>query len=219
MNTSNATHENPDYARDGGHYFAFVESIDTLDGERLRDRDALPGYWSHILDIRNAGALDPPTHRIWLDCVRRDYFLSLDWREETCTRNRIDDANKRRRQLLEMDTDQLATVLLLMNRDDEDDALERLQEGSWHQIELRPSHGLPVVVAPDFDLVAARLYYLRWKDEVPQLERDWLLNVFNLEFVLDADLGERGGPTWRPYSGPPSKEAEFTYPYNRPLWR
>ncbi|HTV87148.1 MAG TPA: hypothetical protein VME63_17245 [Dyella sp.] len=200
-----------------GLYYAFVESTDALDGKRLDDRAGLPEYWPGILTRRREASLYEPTHRVWLDCVRRDYFLDLDWRTEPCERNNIEHANKRRRQLLGMDPHQLATVLLLTHREDEDGAMEPLQEGSWHRIELGSFHGLPVVVAPDFDLIAAQEHYLRWYGEVTQLERDWLANVFNVDFVPDAQWGDRGGPTPPPYPQAPSKDAGFTYPIHQPL--
>jgi hypothetical protein len=214
-----AANDNPDYASKGGSYFAFVESIDALDGASLRDRDGMQDHWRAVLDARMELPTGLPTHRIWLDCVRRDYFLSLPWRDEKCERNDVRDANQRRQHVLDMDADQFVTVLLLMNRDDEFGATDLLVEGSWHRIVLSSSQGLPVVAAPDFDLVAAQLYSLRWHGEVLQIERDELLKVFNLEFVPDAQWGERGGPSWRPYPRVPSKEAEFTDLFHQPLWR
>jgi hypothetical protein len=216
---ASADYASPDYSSKGGSYFAFVESIDALDGAAWRDRDSLQDHWRAILEARKELPSGLPTHRIWLDCVRRDYFLSLPWRDEKCERNDVDDANRRRQRLLEMDADQFAAVLLLIHRDDEDGATDLLVEGSWHRIVLSPSRGLPVVAAPDFDLEAAQLYYLQWHGDVLQIERDELLKVFNLEFVPDADWGERGGPSWRPYTRPPSKEAEFIHPFDQPLSR
>ena len=203
------------YTREGGRYFAFVEGIDALDGEALKNSKGLPEYWPDILTRRNDDDLKHPTHRIWLDCVRLDYFINLDWLHETCKRNYFDDANRRRQQLLEMDSDQFAVILLLFHPDDAAGNIEQFREGSWHEITLNPSTGLPVVAAPDFDLVEAQSCYIHGH-EATEANRIALLNVFNLDFIPDADLGEHGGtPPW-PHGGPPFEDIG-TYPIYQTL--
>ena len=190
------------YTREGGRYFAFVEAIDALDDKAMKNREGLPEYWPDILSLRDAADLKHPTHRIWLDCVRRDYFLNLEWLHEPCRRDQLEDANRRRQRLLDMDVDQFAVVLLLFNSEDAAGNIEQFREGSWHDIALNPSSGLPVVAAPDFDLVEARPCYIQGH-EAAQANRHLLQNVFNLDFLPDADLGGRGGtPSW-PYGEPP----------------
>lgn len=193
------------YTREGGRYFAFVEAIDALDGEALKQSKDMPEYWLDILSRRSDDDLKDPTHRIWLDCVRQDYFLNLDWRNETCRRNQFDDANRRRHELLEMDADQFAAIFLLVNAADAAGNIEQFREGSWHEITLSPSTGLPVVAAPDFDLAEVQPCYIRGY-EATEANRNLLLNVFNLDFLPDADLDGNGGtPSW-PHGGSPLQD-------------
>jgi hypothetical protein len=204
-----------DYTRDGGRYFAFVESMDELDGDVLKTREGLPDHWLDMLAEREALGMQLPTHCIWLDCVRCDYFSGLTWSGRTCRRNDVEDGNRRRQQLLELDPDQLATVLLVMNHDD--GALEPFQEGSWHDIELKQWSGLPVVAASDFDLIAAQRCYFGWLREVEAADRRLLQNVFNLDFLPDAGGGEWGGSPPRPGNEPSWKDVGDAYSRNRPL--
>lgn len=213
MNTTEAVMERLDYTREGGRYFAFVESIDALNEDALKDRGGLPDYWFDILGERDVSSLGPPTHRIWLDCVREDYFSGLDWRTEPCQRNNADDAIRRRKQLLDMDAKQFATVFLLMNDADGKDALEQFQEGSWHEIRLDLLHGLPVVAAADFDLIAAQRCYMQWRSNVTERDARLLLNVFNLDFLHDVDWGEKGSTPPQPLGGPtPWEDIGSAYP-------
>ncbi|WP_188795349.1 hypothetical protein [Dyella nitratireducens] len=196
-------------------YFAFVESIDELNGDALKERDDMPDYWRNILDRRDDDSLQFPTHGIWLDCVRYDYFSSITWRGDVCRRNEDEDAVLRRKQLIELDANQFAVILLLMNHADGSRALESFQEGSWHEIQLRQLHGLPVVAASDFDVAAVQACRLEWRYEVERQQRDVLHNVFNLEFLPDARWGGRGGEPWRPLSLPPSKDMGlYDLPYH-----
>lgn len=215
MNTAEAASKNLDHTRDGGMYLAFVEAIDQLDGDALKTRDGMPDYWIDILDERNVASLDLPTHRIWLDCVRSDYFSGIEWRHETCRRNDDAAASRRRHQLLDLDPDQFATVLLLLSPNDGSGgaaALEQFQEGSWHEVELNSLRGLPVVAASDFDLVVAQRCYFEWQHEVAELERDVLRNVFNLDFIPDADWGERGSKPPQPRPKPSAKDMGNAHP-------
>ncbi|HKT27594.1 hypothetical protein [Dyella sp.] len=189
------------YTRGDGRYFAFVEAIDPLSDEAMKHRERLPEHWPGILDRRHPDSR-PPTHRVWLDCVRRDYFLDLDWVRAPYKRSMPEVDNQRRHLLLEMDVDQFATILLLLSDTDIHGGVEQIQEGSWQEIILSPSVGLPVVAAADFDLIDAQPCYITGQDAAKE-HRDLLLNVFNLEFLPDADFGEYGGtPPW-PGGGPP----------------
>jgi len=193
-------HENI-YTRGDGRYFAFVEAIDPLGEEAMKNREWLPEYWADILERRHADS-KLPTHRIWLDCVRRDYFLALDWVHQPYPRNEPDAHSQRRQHLLGMDADQFATILLLLSDTDVAGGMEQIQEGAWQEVTLSPSLGLPVVAAADFDLIEAQPCYITGQDAENE-HRDLLLSVFNLDFLPDADLGEYGRtPPW-PRGGPP----------------
>lgn len=185
-------------------YFAFVESFEFLDPKAVSGVIKFPDDWDSILEIRGRKGLELPSAALWLDCVKADYFASLDWRDDECQINNKGHSDRRRKLLMDLDTSQFVVALLLIDVDGESerDEFGRFSEMSWHVIQLDPTDGLPVLAAPDFDLDPhlQKMRYVKHKRFLNESEFKSLSNVFSLNFLPDTKLDgrERPNPTSPP---------------------
>jgi hypothetical protein len=192
-------------------YFAFVEGDELLDPGALRRNEA--AWWAPILERRRQLGFAPPDRFVWLDCVSARFFAELPWRKEICEIGDVEQARRRRAQIqaLREHASQFIVVPLFMSRYDELPSFEKsFGAADWHRIEIGPQPGVPVLVSEqlDFDHAGskAQLRNLRYIAECYGDELRSLRNVFNLDFLPDADLGanEGGTPGAPPHSPSPN---------------
>lgn len=197
------------------HYFAFVESIDELPNVALTGE--VPLGWSSVLQRRQADHLRLPTHALWLDCVREEYFLGLEWLNEVCEPGNRVHAAQRRERLQSLDPTQFVVALVLLSDAmvDENYPLGEFFGAAWHKVSLRKSNGIPASVDSDFDLalesVTAQVRYVRYEAKCTDEERLALLNVFSLNFIPDVDFDEGNhspGNAITPPKSPPNQKSE-----------
>ncbi|MET0115992.1 MAG: hypothetical protein ABW090_01075 [Sedimenticola sp.] len=171
-------------------YFAFVEAIEEI-GTPLGDVEIL-------FDERDQQGLKSPTHIIWLDCVEKSYFLNLPWRDTPCDINNPAHAKERREQLASLDRIFFRTVLLLINGHSDDGTEETMLndfgEADWHRIQIHKRIGLPILIAPDFDLEPEDTHHFRLKylSACNSGELESIRNVFNINFLPDMGSGNDG---------------------------
>ena len=205
------------------HYFAFVESSEALDPMMVKGGGE-PAEWSPVLDIRKGMGLGPPTAVMWLDCVSANYFAALEWKNEECEIGNREDADRRRKLLLQLDSRQFKVAMLPIDpagKGGERDDFGRFNEMSWHLVKLSQKGGLPVLAGPDFDLDADQREILFVKHErfLDKSEQKSIGNVFSLNFLPDADLNGRERPNGNtpPRDKPPGSgltELKIIDPYS-----
>lgn len=184
------------YGKD--EFFAFVESADELD-KTGHDLDGLGSDWfGALLKVRGDQGLSEPTQFVWLDCVRANYFAELTWRGETCDINNAIEAARRRDRIASLDGSKFIVMPLLLSRhiEAERSTFLQLMEVSWHRVTIGTQAGLPVLVAPDFDLEPGERNVLNFRYEMicDEAERTSLTAVFNLNFLPDANLDDLERP-------------------------
>ena len=180
---------------------AFVESSDDLDPDYFEQKE--PEWWQRILNERGRLERPTPDHLVWLDCVHARSFMQLPWREDACEIGDAGAAARRREQIKSLDPSILIVAPLLITRRfaAEGLLLVELGEAAWHRVKLDEHGDIPTVIAPDFDLEAeyCRWVYFDHRAKCSEPERATLQNVFNLNFLPEAELGgERGGPRQAP---------------------
>lgn len=193
----------PDACDYGAYYFAFVESIDPLPVRHMEE--IAPSGWRSILADRERKSLPQPTHAVWLDCVEREYFLSLPWRGERCERGNAEHASRRRRRLRRLDRSRFIVALVLLSEHVADEAgpLREFQEADWHQVSLWSANGIPTSVAGDFEQAlegaVPDVRYVQHEDKYSDDRRRELQNVFSLDFIPDFDIDkDESGPPRKP---------------------
>lgn len=119
-------------------YFAFVESSELIDWDALDNTDDIPKEYRQILDIRKELIMSPPRRSFWLDCIKADYFDSLDWRNDVCRINNEEDLEERRKKIKDLVSSNFLVALLLIGDDNEDEFADTLglEESEWHIIKL-----------------------------------------------------------------------------------
>lgn len=196
---------------DTEHYYAFVESIEPLSIEKDPPRpfapEERPPGWRSVLESRIGEDLPKPTHAIWLDCVSARYLDVLDWRYERCRPGNREESATRRKQLLALDGNQFVAALVLVSNDhlDESTPLQAFGTADWHVIQLGKETGIPASIGIDFEealeLPDTTIRRVHWHETCSGDLLITLRNVFNLNFLPDADFGERdrspGEPTPR----------------------
>jgi hypothetical protein len=211
MNTRpDALGDDPAYLYGADDYFAFVESSDPLVRSRLADPKTDP--FEIIISERSALRLSLPRRAVWLDCVHAKYFMRLPWKDEICEIGNPRHAAVRREQLKQLDRAYFRAALLLGNPSSasEHGPFEEFQRATWHRVVLSKERGgLPVIVAPDFDLGLdeRELRQLRFLGQCSRFERKSLTNAFSLDFLADANVGklERGDPNTPPQKPSPKR--------------
>jgi hypothetical protein len=188
-------------------FFAFVESSDELLSRELHAGGHDGKWFAELLKARDAQGLGAPRRVAWLDCVRAEYFSSLAWRGERCEINDPADAARRKARLDTLDASQFRVALLPIGTagDDEHAFWAAMTQSLWHLVAFGEP-GIPVVVAPDFDLAlgGVTLTGIRYHRPCHEGERASLYNVFNLNFLPDARRDGLGGtPTDVPPGGLP----------------
>lgn len=194
-------------------FFAFVE-----DSEALMSEWKEPPWdpWLNQLFLaRKRMQLPPPTQLLWLDCVSAPYFDQLDFRDEEFSIDNAVKSEQRRQDILALEPKRFRIVPLLLSSEPGDlDIADQLAQAEWHRITIDDTReGLPVLTAPDYDLVeGVDLRYLQYSRECNAAEVQSLRSVFNLDFVPDINLGGDEGPIGGPGSpfGPrPLDEERF----------
>jgi hypothetical protein len=175
-------------------YFAFVESMDAFSSfEGVRN----PPEWLTVLRIdRKQDALEIPHWVVWLDCVRADLFAHLKWRLQPWDPDNGDHTQTRRLQILDMPSEMFRVAVVLLSDKEQAEALARGQiaGAAWHRITMGPKlAGIPVVAAEDFDLVGGVREQIRHHGQCSDEERSSLVQVFNFDFIAEADFGEDEG--------------------------
>jgi len=196
-------------------YFAFVEGVEEI-GKSAAPKDA-PEWWRQVLQKRKP--LPLPTHCIWMDCVRVRDFLELDWRFEACEIGDVKQGDTRRDRIMSLPGTMFRIVVVLLSKHSAAEAkiLTAFNESAWHRIILGPRPGAPAVVGPDFDLEEGGIEYLKLEHygACPPDERGQLLNVFNLNFIPDAEFGSDGDSASPSPMNPPGSDevaiSETTY--------
>jgi hypothetical protein len=188
----NAIVRNPDAYR-ADEYFAFIDDEEELDAQLLEG--PAEHWWSAIAQARRQRDLPPPSKLFWLDCVSARYFEALPWRLEICDVGNVSNSARRREQIGALDASQFIIVpLFLSSGPDERFISTQFAESDWHRVVVAEEKGLPVLSAPDYDfeLGIGVLRYLRYAAECTEGERVSLRNVFNLNFLPDAEIGREG---------------------------
>jgi hypothetical protein len=185
-----------DYGSD--HYFAFVESTDEFDSEAKHGNDQWGNRIAALLQQRMEAGTKWPERLVWLDCVHAPYFASLPWRDDPCEVNNPDQATARRELIQAFDPSAFRVALLLTNLTFDEVPVDFGAPTGvlWHRVRLGKEGSLPVTTGADFDLEgdaqSLRFTYLGLCTED---ERASLNNVFNFNFLPDANLGgTRGEP-------------------------
>ncbi len=181
-------------------YYAFVESDDEFE---LAEKSAgpLPRWLESLLaSRRNGGNRTDPNRILWLDCIRADAFLNLDWRDRPCDAKDPEQVARRREEIAMIPQDALRVAPLLLDIKSDRALFFAFVETDWHRVRFDTQDGHPTILAPDFDFDAAdgavvtlEHQGMCFGDELLALRR-----VFNLDFIGDADLGGEGGLTPAP---------------------
>jgi hypothetical protein len=210
MNTTSETPANdPGYIYGPDDYFAFVESIDPLARSKRADQKNDPVEF--ILSERRAHKLAAPNKAIWLDCVQSQYFMRLPWKDDLCEIGNPNQSAVRREQLKQLDRSYFRVAFLLTDPKGaaEQGTYDELTRATWHRVVLTSQRGLPVIVAPDFDLdpETRQMRQLRYMGQCSLLERKSLVNALSLDFLPNAKVGdlERGDPNTPPQKPSPKK--------------
>jgi hypothetical protein len=216
----------PQYRAD--EFFAFVESSDDFDPDA---KNQPPEWWRRINVERIRRGRPSPDHLIWLDCISADAFGSLPWRDELCEINDREQALRRRSQINDIDASALVVAPLLLSRTFKEEAelIAGFGEAAWHLVRLGPDGPIPTLVAPAFEVETAESRTLTFEYGAVSTdpERASLTNVFNFNFLPDADLGaDHGGappvPTIEPRGRSPTGRGEMLVEglrYHPPLSR
>jgi hypothetical protein len=192
-------------------YFGFVEGDEPLDPGALQRNEA--ACWAPILERRRQLGLAPPDCFVWLDCVSANFFAQLPWRKEICEIGNVEQSRRRRAQIqaLREHASQFIVVPLFMSRHDELPPFEKsFGAADWHRVEIGEQPGIPVLASEqlDFDHAASKAQRrnLRYIAECCGDELRSLRNVFNLDFLPNADLGAgEGGTPGTPLDSPPPR--------------
>jgi len=193
-------------------YFSFVESMDAFGSFEGVEN---PPAWLESLRIdRKQGVLETPHWVVWLDCVKADLFAQLKWRLPPWDPDNEDHAQTRRLQILDMPKEMFRVAVLLLSDKEqaEDSARGQFAEAAWHRITMGPKlPGIPVVAAGDFDLVGGAREQIRHHGQCSDEERSSLVQVFNFDFIAEADFGadEGGNPGPGRPEGPDEGPAEI----------
>ena len=190
-------------------YFGFVEGDELIDPGALRRNET--AWWAPILERRRQLGLATPDRLVWLDCISARFFAELPWRKQICEIGNAEHSRRRRAhiQALREHVSQFIVVPLFMSRYDELPSFEKSFEAAdWHRIEIGQQPGIPVLTSEqlDFDHAASKAQprNLRYIAECYGDELRSLRNVFNLDFLPDADLGAgEGGTPNTPLDTPP----------------
>jgi hypothetical protein len=175
-----------------GSYFAFVESIEPIASASEVHSSGMHGVFLQ----RDKAQLAPPTHIVWLDCIREAYFRSLSWKDEPCPIGDAESARARRTNLVSLEENQFVAVFLLLSTalTNEATVLQALMDADWHSIEIGQQSGMPASVATDFEAALEdpnpTIRYINYAARCEGDEMRWLRNVFSLDFLPDADFGE-----------------------------
>lgn len=204
-------------------YFAFVESFDKLAAWSGGGKGgAMQSIVDPLLYLRAKLEFPQPAALVWLDCVAAQYFMQLDWRNETCEIGNAAESKRRREQIRALDRSKMRVVLLPLGIDGEDEGRinEEFVRAAWHRVVLAgESPGLPSATGPDFDLEAdARdIRYVRHVRRCSEDEHSSLVNVFSLAFLPDADFGkgERTDPNTPPRPLKPRSGLALFKPFRR----
>ena len=193
----------PGYIYGPNDYFAFVESIDRLNPSALRNGSA-GNQINLIVAERESTGLRMPSSAIWLDCVQSQYFMRLPWKNDRCEIDNPDHSALRREQIRQLDRNHFKVAFLLVDRSSaaERGTYDEFARAAWHRIVLSDESGLPVLVAPDFDLDPdrRRVRHLRYLGRCSDLEHRGLGNALSLDFLPTGNLKgiERGTPNSPP---------------------
>lgn len=200
------------YIYESDDYFAFVESIDPLRSSN-NPEDPMSDAIDLILRDRESVGLTKPGRAIWLDCVQAEYFMRLPWKDVRCEIGDLEHSASRRTLINQLDRNYFRVALLLANPSAaaEGGTIEELARASWHRVVLSSQQGqkgLPVLVAPDFDLEneTRQMRRMRYLGQCSLLEQRSLVNAFSLDFLPNAKLDdiERDSPISPPL--PPSRK-------------
>ena len=174
-------------------FFAYVESRELLRESELFEYARDLPWVQYVLAERKGGGRKPPHALLYLDCVNARYFAGLPWRGERCDPRDERQSALRRERLLALDRREFLVVGLFLDPKADLRVTDagRLAASTWHVIRLNPFDGIPVVSSADYDFAepviqAARLQYV---DSCRDNELRSLTNVFNLNFLPDAELG------------------------------
>lgn len=194
-------------------YFAFVESNEPTDGSNKSMKDQpQDDPFLEVLSRRLSDGMGLPTDILWLDCVRADYFLGLDWRDEHCDANNSIAENRRRRQLLYLDPNQFEVAWVPINQRNEveREQLARISEMPWHLITLDSTGILPAMTAPDFDLEdeGRQLKYVTHQTQAQEQDRRSLVNAFSLDFLPEMTRGDDDPHDHEPPTGGSPKKGK-----------
>jgi len=195
--------DDPGYIYGPDDYFAFVESIDPLSPSALRN-GSTADHINVIVAERDSARLRLPGYAIWLDCVQSQYFMRLAWKNNRCEIDNPEQSALRRQQIRQLDRDCFKIAFLLLDRSSaaERGTYDEFARAAWHRIVLSDASGLPVLVAPDFDLDpdSRRIRHLRYLGRCSDLEQRGLANALSLDFLPTANLKgiERGSPNSPP---------------------
>ncbi len=175
-------------------YFAFVES---MDGFSTFEEIETPPDWLECLRIdREKLGLNAPHRVVWLDCVKAEQFTKLDWREQPWDANNEDHARIRRERILDLPQEMFRVVVLLLSMKEgtEESVYGQFAEAAWHRITMGPTlPGIPGVAADDFDLIGGTREQISYLGRCSDEERSSLVQVFNFDFIAEADFGDEDG--------------------------
>jgi hypothetical protein len=201
-------------------YFAFVESVDAFSSFEGVEN---PPDWLNSLRVdRKQDALETPHWVVWLDCVKADLFARLEWRLPPWNPDIEDHAQSRRLQILDIPREMFRVAVLLLSDKEQAEDLARGQfvEAAWHRITMGPKLvGIPVVAAEDFDLIGGEREQIRHHGQCTEEERSSLVQVFNFDFIAEAEFGgDEGGDSGPgkpedPGGGPLETDERALLPY------
>lgn len=175
-------------------YFAFVESYDVSEELSIRRvRSNRRGRYSLFF------------YTMWLDCINAQYFAELDWRDDSCEINNPSDSKRRRTLIQDLDASKFSVARI----DGSSSGLgipgelAVFGESAWHLVDFETPEGIAAQVGTDFDLEGAAELFIQHDRFPSDYELASLKNVFNLDFLPDADLDGRERPENEPPPRPP----------------